>query len=305
MATDTYIHVSPNAVEPDVVQPPILIGTALVTPTGGTQTALASLLNGGTVAQTITLATGSAIATGATVTNNGTLNGGVVIALGSAGNALTTTGSTQAGALALTAEFNNLSTVAANTGATLPASAAGELSITANTGTNTATIYALGTVDTINGVAGTIGMPLPPNTILLSMSTAAGAIEAGVHNPVQSGYIANTVSASATLVAGNVFIGEAFTALDMTGSLSATGTLTLPSVAALQAAIPAPTSTTSWLWRILNHSASANSWTLGATTGYTLSGTLTVAQSTFRDFAVKFTSNSAVTIQDVGGGTIV
>ena len=327
-APDSLVVTGPNLQQ-------ISIGALLITPTSGTQQTLANALediNTGTLTNVtlagtttnsgtlsggietgITLAganTNSGTLNGGTlagtITNAGTITGGTFIGLGSAGNALTTTGSTQAGALSLAGfEFVNLGTVAAGTGALLAPSAAGEFQIVANAGTNAAALYATGTVDTINGVAGTIGMPLGPNAMLLAQSTAAGAIEAGVLNPVQSAYIANTVSASATIAASNLWGAEAFTALDMTGSLGATGTITLPTIAALQAVIPAPTTTTSWTWRILNHSAGNFAWTLGATSGYTLNGTLSAAQSTFRDFVVKFTSNTAVTIQDVGGGTIV
>jgi hypothetical protein len=76
------------------------------------------------------------------------------------GAALVAAGTTRADALALTAHVNELGTVAAGSGAVLPAMAIGEMTIVANDGANVAQIYATGS-NTIDGVAGATGVALP------------------------------------------------------------------------------------------------------------------------------------------------
>lgn len=72
-------------------------------------------------------------------------------------NAATATGSSRTGAYALTTGITNFTTVAANTGAVLPASTGGENFTIFNNGANTLTLYATGS-DTINGTAGATGI---------------------------------------------------------------------------------------------------------------------------------------------------
>lgn len=81
-------------------------------------------------------------------------------------NNLTLTGSNQAGALQLTTGFNVFGTVAANTGAKLPAIGTtvpiGTFVDMFNIGLNTGTIYSAGS-ETIDGVAGATGVPISTN----------------------------------------------------------------------------------------------------------------------------------------------
>lgn len=80
----------------------------------------------------------------------------------SVGNALTAAGTNRATALQLAAAINNITTAASGTGVALPASATvgigGTITIY-NAGANPAQIYGLGS-DTIDGVAGSTGVPL-------------------------------------------------------------------------------------------------------------------------------------------------
>lgn len=93
----------------------------------------------------------------------------------------------------------------------------------------------------------------------------------------------------------------------LSGTLGAGANLTLPTVANMLTALPAniqaaPTGT-SFLLRIINASSGAFSWTVVTATGWTLSGTMTVAQNTWRDFIVTITSGTTATLQSVGTGT--
>jgi hypothetical protein len=57
----------------------------------------------------------------------------------------------------------------------------------------------------------------------------------------------------------------------------------------------------SWVLRIKN-SAGAGTWTVVTNTGWTLTGTMTIATGTYRDFIVTFTSLTTATLQNIGGG---
>lgn len=80
----------------------------------------------------------------------------------SVGNALTAAGTTRADALQLAKQINNVTTAAAGTGVILPASASagiGAIIVVFNAGANAMQVYGAGS-DTIDGVAGSTGVPL-------------------------------------------------------------------------------------------------------------------------------------------------
>lgn len=89
-------------------------------------------------------------------TGNATIAG---YTLRSVGNALTAVGTSRANALQLTKEINNITTVAANTGAILPVSRVGMRITIFNAGANAAQVYASAS-ETIDGVAGATGVVL-------------------------------------------------------------------------------------------------------------------------------------------------
>ena len=55
--------------------------------------------------------------------------------------------------------------------------------------------------------------------------------------------------------------------------------------------------------RVINRSSGNFAWTMTTNTGWTLTGTMTIAQNTWRDFVVTLTSLTAATLQAVGVGT--
>lgn len=81
----------------------------------------------------------------------------------------------------------------------------------------------------------------------------------------------------------------------------ATPSLTLPTVAALLAAFPNLQAGTSYVLRIIN--ANSGTATVVTNTGWTTSGTLTLATATTRDFLVSITSATAAVITSIGTGT--
>lgn len=88
---------------------------------------------------------------------------------------LTAAGSSQATGLQLAASINRLTTVAAGTGANLPANAAGLEIMVINAGANSLTVYPFqGATDTINGNAATVGVQVIANAAVTFVSTVAG-----------------------------------------------------------------------------------------------------------------------------------
>lgn len=110
----------------------------------------------------------------------------------------------------------------------------------------------------------------------------------------------NTTSFTAT---GAQVAGGKDVTLRLTGVLASGQNITLPTAAAIVAAIPGATVGMSYPLRIINTSGGAFSWTVVTNTGLTLTGTLTIAQNTFRDFYVTLTSLTAVTVTARGVGT--
>lgn len=129
-------------------------------------------------------------------------------------------------------------------------------------------------------------------------------------NPWQAA-IFNTASNTTGFTATqSQIMGAELTVLNLSGTLGAGAALTLPTVATLLATLTpqqAVVGSTVQL-RILNASSAAFSWTVTTNTGWTLNGTMSIAQTTFRDFIVTVTGVGAsptATIQEIGGGTIV
>ncbi|PXX15856.1 hypothetical protein C7399_109191 [Paraburkholderia tropica] len=126
-------------------------------------------------------------------------------------------------------------------------------------------------------------------------------------NPFQeTGFNVATNTAAFTLTAQQI-AGAAQNFLNLTGTLTAAANAQLPTVAALIAALPqvvqgSPTGI-SFQLRVINSSSGAFAWTLTTNTGWTLNGTQSVAQNTWRDFIITITSATTATIQSVGTGT--
>lgn len=98
------------------------------------------------------------------------------------------------------------------------------------------------------------------------------------------------------------------TYLNLTGTLGAGAALTLPTVATLLATLTPQQAVvgSTIILRVINSSGAAFAWTVTTNTGWTLSGTMTIAQNTWRDFIVQLTNVGATptaTIQAVGTGT--
>lgn len=145
-------------------------GTTDFSSTGGTSQVLRQSTAGAAItvatlafselSDAATPALGAATGTSVTVTGNLVTSAGFL--QGSAATTLTAVGNNRGTALALTKQFNNVTTAAASTGVVLPASATvgvGGRVIVYNNGANLIQVYAAGS-DTIDGTAGSTGVAL-------------------------------------------------------------------------------------------------------------------------------------------------
>lgn len=126
-------------------------------------------------------------------------------------------------------------------------------------------------------------------------------------NPFQETNLTTATNTTAFTATGSQVSGAAQNFLILSGTLGAGAALTLPTVASMLLGLPANVQAapvgTSWQVRIINNSGGAFAWTVTTNTGWTLAGTMTIAQSTFRDFVVQITGASTATITSVGTGT--
>lgn len=121
----------------------------------------------------------------------------------------------------------------------------------------------------------------------------------------------NGASAMLTTVSGNTpltltaasMIGAPDVTIILSAALAGAGAVTLPTVASMAALITNPSASTAYNLRIINTSSGNFAWTVTTNTGWTLNGTMTIAQNTFRDFVVDFSSASAAALTTVGTGT--
>lgn len=75
---------------------------------------------------------------------------------------------------------------------------------------------------------------------------------------------------------------------------------TVPTVASLAAQLENPDAGTSFEFTIRNTAGAAETITVSTATGWTLSGTMTIAQSNSKRFKVVFTSPTAATLYSLG-----
>jgi hypothetical protein len=221
---------------------------------------------------------------------------------GSVGNTITAFATGGQGSATALAKDRNFITVCATAGdsAKLPVSVAGMSVYVHNSGAAAAQIFGAGT-DTINGIATATGVPLPTGRGAWFFCNAAGTWFspdlADAMLGAKYSAAANTTNFNATAAQ----VGGAYDViLNCTGALGSGQTITLPTVAALVAAIPNAHVGQSYRLRIINSGAGAFAWTVTTNTGWTLTGTMTVAQNTFREFVVTLTSLAAAVIQSAG-----
>lgn len=148
--------------------------------------------------------------------------------------------------------------------------------------------------------------PVVPQNGAMPDGNGLGAAILGI-NPFQEAVYNAATNTAAVTAAANQISGAAQCFLNMTGALAAAANLQLPTVAQLLAGLPTVVQQNpvgiSWQLRIINSSTGAFAWTVTTNTGWTLGGSMGVAQNTFRDFIITITSLTTASIQSVGTGT--
>lgn len=219
-------------------------------------------------------------------------------------DAVAAAGTSQATATATNSTVVTVSSVASGTGVNLPASSVGLQTTIINTGVNPLQVYAFqGSTDTINGAVAANGVSLFPGSTATFSCTAAGAWTVQPGTTKDAAFNTNAATTSATLTAANISGGVASSDLQLTGTLAGAANATLPTVASLVLALHSPTVGTGYRLRITNASAGAFAWTVLTNTGWTLAGTQTIAQNTWREYVVTLTSLTTASLQSVATGT--
>lgn len=218
---------------------------------------------------------------------------------------------TQAGAYALSSQYSRVDTTTAHSATTLlgdgvalplSTSLAGSFFVLRNNTTNYIQVYGTSS-DTVNGIAGSSGVAQLPLTTEVYICSAANTWHrVGQGTSRMAAFTTNSATTDVTLDAANISGGRASVDLALTGALSGGAAVTLPTVAALLLTMDGPTVGSTYRLRITNNNG-GQTWTVTTNTGWTLTGTMTVATNTWREFAVKITSTSAATLQNVAVGT--
>ena len=214
---------------------------------------------------------------------------------------ITAAGTGQSTATQLTVSINTIATAAAGTGVALPSSTnSAGLSVTVqNNGANPVQVYPfIGASDTINGIAAAIGVQLHNGSIGVFNCTAAGAWTVSSVSPIAASYNTNAATSGTTLTAANITGGQQYVVLGLTGANGAPANGQLPTVASMIAAMHSPTAGSSFELRIIQ--SSAQPWTITTNTGWTLTGSMAIPASGWRDFIVKMNSLTTATLQTVG-----
>jgi hypothetical protein len=218
-------------------------------------------------------------------------------------------GGGQASATELTTEFNNITTATASStpyDSVKPSDTLtpGQKLFLANNAANPVQFFGFGG-DSVNGFASGTGVTLPVGFIGDVFCPVAGtlAIKNLPSFTANFSYKTNSATSGATLTGANISGGQLGVTLAMTGTLGGDSNAQLPTVANLVLAIPNAIAGQIYKLRIINESSANHVWTITTNTGWTLNGTMTIAQNTWRDFYLSLTTTSAAVLQSIGTGT--
>ena len=229
-------------------------------------------------------------------------------------------GGGQGSATALTTFISNVSSSIGSSApfdsTKLQPAAAGLSQIVLNTSSHSIALFPNGSdAIVLNGTnfGASASIVIPVNFVFIGWVTASGTwtgLLFGTTGDVSGlgftvNFIFNTNSATSgtTLTGANLTGALQEVTLDMTGTMTGDSNAQLPTVANLVAAIPNLMNGYVYKLRIINSSSANHVWTVTTNTGWTLNGTMTIAQNTWRDFQLTLTSSSAAVLLAIGTGT--
>jgi hypothetical protein len=225
---------------------------------------------------------------------------------------------TQAGATQITADVTTVNTSTAVSGGTLvgdgvclPQTGSGtDVVFLINNTANPIQLYGFkdpnGSYESINGISGSQGIAISPYSTAQLIEANPGVWQCGLDTSPAAAFNTNSTAVAATLTAANIAGGGSSVDLALTGTLTGAAAITLPTVAALVPSLFSPSVGTTYRLRIINESSGAFAWTVTTNTGWTLTGTMSIAQNTWREFVVTITGVGAsptATLQSVAVGT--
>jgi hypothetical protein len=215
-------------------------------------------------------------------------------------------GGGQGSATVLTDEINIITTAAASSApydsVKFGAEANGEAIWVINAAANPVQLFGNGS-DTVNGFASSTGVTILPGDICRFIGDATGKwIGKILQYTTGCAYNTNSATSGTTLTGANL-TGAPDVTLNMTGTMGGDANAQLPTCSNLFAAIPNAAAGQSYRLRVINSSSANHVWTLTTNTGWTLNGTMTIAQDTWRDFYVTLGSSTTATLQSIGTGT--
>lgn len=163
--------------------------------------------------------------------------------------------------------------------------------------------------DQINNLGANIAFAIPAGAAADFYSTLAGTWHSVMSSTApQQAYNAIANTAAFALTGAQLSGGTTYIFIDLTGALSPSGALTLPTVAALVTAMTVagvnPQAGMTVEVEICARTAS-NTWTVTTNTGWTLTGTMTLGNSgSTRKFILTLTSLTAAVLRSVGTYTL-
>jgi hypothetical protein len=162
--------------------------------------------------------------------------------------------------------------------------------------------------------SGDVVFPLTPTTIdsmaIGQTTPAPGTFTDLKANAVIAGQVYNTDSQTATIVLTGADISGAAIEVDLglTGAITTAQNAQVPTLASLLTVLPSELPGQTWKLRVINvGGTSSGAFTVTTNTGWTLTGTMSIAINTWRDFIVKLSGSNgivtAATLQSVGTGS--
>lgn len=212
-------------------------------------------------------------------------------------NAITAfAGGGQASATALTSTLNSITTCAtAGDSVKLPTATAGSFVQVSNLGAAYADVFPA-SGDLIDSLAANTAIHLPVGGSLVFTCAVTGSWKT-LENTTPAKFTTNTTT---TTFAAGQLTGANFVVY--TNTQGTPGSIATRTATQMFADDPTARVGRSYMLRIINGQGTGT-LTVTAGSGVTLTGTMTVALNTWRDFVVTYTSATALTIQNAGVGT--
>lgn len=232
-----------------------------------------------------------------TLTANGlvTLNGAVALSATNGITAFATGGQTSA--TQLTTSFNRITTCAsAGDSVKLPASVAGYLIIVQNDGAAYANIFPF-SGDQIGSLAANTAISIAPGGRITFNCEVAGRWDQAGNGMPAAQFLSNTTTTA--FLAGQLTGANYVTYMNTQGT---PGSIQVRTAAQFFTDNPYARVGATYNLRIVN-AQGTGTLTVTTNTGITLTGTMTIAINSWRDFVVTYTSASAVVVQSTATGT--